>query len=171
MLTKLILSATVVLLANTCNNKSATNQSQQDTTVTAAPQPEQAPDQQANPWAFIQQKRWNLIQLEGKTMPQPGGIWLEFDTAQHRFAGNGGCNRLGGNYDADSLQIHFNQVISTRMACMDQAANERESAFLRLINNHTYTFDIAEQTLNLYDSGKVVLMFGMQDKPVVTEKQ
>jgi heat shock protein HslJ len=171
MLTKLLLSAAVVLLANTCNNKSATDQAQQDTTVTAAPPAEQSQGKKANPWALIPQKRWKLLQLDGKTMPQPADIWLEFDTAQHRFSGNGGCNRLGGNYDADSLQIRFNQVISTRMACLDQAANERESAFLRLINDHTYTLDIAEQTLNLYDSGKVVLMFGMQDKPVTTEKQ
>jgi heat shock protein HslJ len=159
MLTKLLLSAAVVLLANTCNNKPATDQAQRDTTVTAAPPAEQSQGKKANPWALIPQKRWKLLQLDGKTMPQPADIC------------NGGCNRLGGNYDADSLQIRFNQVISTRMACLDQAANERESAFLRLINDHTYTLDIAEQTLNLYDSGKVVLMFGMQDKPVTTEKQ
>ena len=170
MLTKLILSATVVLLANTCNNKTATEKEQQDTTVTAAPAQQAPAADKPDPWSFIQKKRWNLIQLDGTTLEQ-SGIWLDFDTAQKRFSGNGGCNRIGGNYDADNQQIKFNQVISTRMACVDQAANERESSFLRLLSDHTYTFDIADQTLNLYDSGKVVLMFGMTDKPVATDRQ
>jgi len=162
MFTKLVLTATVVLLANTCNNRpAATEENRQDTTAIV-----QADASQPDPWAFIQKKRWNLIQLNGNTIAaSPAPIWLEFDTAEHRFTGHGGCNRLNGNYEADSRQIQFKQVISTRMACLNDSANERESTFLRLLNDHTYTFDIAEQTLNLYDSGKVVLMFGMQDKP------
>ena len=159
MFTKLILTATVVLLANTCNRQNkATTEKEPAATATATETAK--PD----PWAFIVKKRWGLIQLNGRTLTQ-SPIWLEFDTAQQRFSGNGGCNRVGGNYEADSIQIAFKQVISTRMACIDDSANERESTFLRLLNEHTYTFDIADQTLNLYDSGKVVLMFGMQDKP------
>jgi len=162
MFTKLILTATtVVLLANTCNR-------QGNTTTEKEPQAaEQAATERPNPWAFIVKKRWNLIQLNGTTLTQ-SPIWLEFDTAQKRFSGNGGCNRVGGDYEADSAQIQFKQVISTRMACLDDTANERESTFLRLLSDHTYTFDIADQTLNLYDSGKIVLMFGMQDKPAAT---
>jgi heat shock protein HslJ len=163
MFTKLILTATVVLLANTCNNR------QQNTTTEKEPaaQTAQAGTDKPDPWAFIAKKRWGLIQLNGRTLTQ-SPIWLEFDTAQKRFSGNGGCNRVGGNYEGDSAQIMFKQVISTRMACIDDSANERESTFLRLLSDHTYTFDIADQTLNLYDSGKVVLMFGMQDKPAAT---
>jgi heat shock protein HslJ len=157
MFTKLILTATVVLLANTCNRQNkATTETDKTPAATEAAKPD--------PWAFIAKKRWGLIQLNGRTLTQ-SSIWMEFDTAQKRFSGNGGCNRLSGNYEADSVQIAFQQVISTRMACIDDSANERESTFLRLLNEHTYTFDIADQTLNLYDSGKVVLMFGMQDKP------
>lgn len=158
MFTRLILTATVVLLANTCNRQEKT------TTEKEPAATEQAEVSKPDPWAFIAKKRWSLIQLNGTTLTQ-SAIWLEFDTAQKRFSGNGGCNRVGGNYEGDSAQIQFKQVISTRMACIDDTANERESTFLRLLNDHTYTFDIADQTLNLYDSGKVVLMFGMQDKP------
>lgn len=162
MITKLILTATtVVLLANTCNRQGkTTNEKQPEVT-------EQAGADRPDPWTFIAKKRWNLIQLNGTTLTQ-SPIWLEFDTAQKRFSGHGGCNRVGGNYEADSVQIQFKQVISTRMACLDDTANERESTFLRLLSDHSYTFDIADQTLNLYDSGKVVLMFGMQDKPAAS---
>jgi heat shock protein HslJ len=122
----------------------------------------------ANPWDLVKSKRWNLIQLNGKTLNQ-SNMWIEFDPLQPRFNGNGGCNRIGGNYEAAESQIQFKQVISTRMACIDDSANERESTFLRLLDSHTYKFDLADQTLNLYDSGKVVLMFGMQDKPAATQ--
>ena len=162
MFTKLILTATTaVLLANTCNRQGKTTTDKEPAAA------EQAAPDKPDPWAFIAKKRWNLIQLNGTTLTQ-SPIWLEFDTAQQRFSGNGGCNRLSGNYESDSAQIAFKQVVSTRMACLDDTANERESTFLRLLNDHTYTFDIADQTLNLYDSGKVVLMFGMQDKPAAT---
>lgn len=162
MFTKLILTATtVVLLANTCNRQGNTTAEKEPAAA------EQTVTDRPDPWAFIAKKRWSLIQLNGTTLTQ-SAIWLEFDTAQKRFSGHGGCNRVGGNYEADSAQIQFKQVISTRMACLDNTANERESTFLRLLNEHTYTFDIADQTLNLYDSGKVVLMFGMQDKPAAS---
>ena len=58
MLTKLILSATVVLLANTCNNKAATEKEQQDTTATAAPAQQAPAADKPDPWSFIQKKRW-----------------------------------------------------------------------------------------------------------------
>jgi heat shock protein HslJ len=164
MLTKLILTATVVLLANTCNRQDKSTTTEKEEPAATAQAEQSKPD----PWGFIVKKRWGLIQLNGVTLTQ-SPIWLEFDTAQKRFNGHGGCNRVGGNYEADSVQIQFKQVISTRMACIDDTANERESTFLRLLNEHTYTFDIADQTLNLYDSGKVVLMFGMQDKPAATQ--
>jgi heat shock protein HslJ len=164
MITKLIITATVVLLANTCNQQPTSQKEKTTTSTTPAAQADTtAPD----PWAFIKKKRWNLIQLNGTTLTQ-SPIWLEFEPEQKRFTGHGGCNRLGGNYEADNKQVQFKEVISTRMACVDDSANERESTFLRLLNDHTYTFDIADQTLNLYDSGRVILMFGMQDKPVAT---
>lgn len=50
------------------------------------------------------------------------------------------------------------------MACPDADVMHREAAFLKLISDNTYRYDVADQTLNLYKDGKIVVMFGMQEK-------
>ena len=147
----------VVLLANTCNQPAPAVKQE-----TAAVKDSNI-NSTGSVWHYIQRKRWRLIQLEGKLQEQ-SPVWLEFDTVTHRISGNGGCNKLAGKYVVAADAITFQEVISTRMACVDQAANERESTVLRLLTNHTYTFDVADQTLQLYDSSKIIMMFGAQDK-------
>ncbi|ASZ10461.1 DUF4377 domain-containing protein [Chitinophaga pendula] len=138
------------------------------TTATPAPVPD---GDRTNPWRFIAARRWALIQLNGKTLTAPSDMWIEFDPNNMKIHGNGGCNLLSGAYESSDTTITFQQVVSTRKACIEQEANERESAFLRLLDSHTYRFDVADQTLNLYDSGKIILMFGMQEKPVDPTRQ
>jgi heat shock protein HslJ len=152
---KLALTLTV-LLANTCNRPAVKQESSSSVT---------SPNKTGGVWNYIQRKRWKLIQLEGKMQEEPP-VWLEFDTVAHRISGNGGCNKLAGRYAVMADTITFQQVISTRMACVDQAANERESRVLRLLSDRTFTFDVADQTLQLYDSSKIIMMFGAQEKDV-----
>jgi len=114
-------------------------------------------------WAFIGSKKWNVIKLNDATLSN-SGIWLEFDTNQKRFHGKGGCNSISGGYNAAGDEIKFTQGISTRMACPDADVMRREAEFLKLISDNTFRYDVADQTLNLYKDGKIVVMFGMQDK-------
>lgn len=114
-------------------------------------------------WAFIASKKWNVIKLNDATLDN-SGIWLEFDTSKKRFHGKGGCNSISGGYSATGDEIKFTKGISTRMACIDADVMRRETEFLKLISDHSFRYDVAEQTLNLYKDGKIVVMFGMQDK-------
>lgn len=111
-------------------------------------------------WTFIGSKKWNVIKLNDETLTG-SGIWIEFDTAQQRFHGKGGCNSISGSYKTTNDEISFSQGISTRMACPDADVMRREAAFLKLLSEHTFRYDVAEQTLNLYEDGKIVVMFGM----------
>jgi heat shock protein HslJ len=113
-------------------------------------------------WAFIGSKKWNVIKLNDETLID-SGIWIEFDTAQQRFHGKGGCNSISGSYQTTNDQISFSQGISTRMACPDANVMRREAAFLKLLSEHTFRYDVAEQTLNLYEDGKIVVMFGVSN--------
>ncbi|SEW08896.1 META domain-containing protein [Chitinophaga arvensicola] len=125
-------------------------------------QPATAPGDDSQ-WAFIGSKKWSVLKLNDATLSN-SGIWLEFDTKQKRFHGKGGCNSISGGYNATADQIKFTQGISTRMACIDAKVMRRETEFLKLISDNTFRYDIAEQTLNLYKDGKLVVIFGMQDK-------
>ncbi|WP_343667432.1 META domain-containing protein [Chitinophaga sp.] len=102
--------------------------------------------------------RWSLVQIQHEKLDS-SPVYIQFDTAAHRFNGNAGCNKMSGNYSATGSALTFAEVISTRMACVDFKANERESQLLRLLNNHTYAYDINGATLQLKDSGKVILVF------------
>ncbi|RBL93594.1 DUF4377 domain-containing protein [Chitinophaga flava] len=114
-------------------------------------------------WAFITSKRWNLIKMGDSVLTQ-SGIWVEFDPATKRFHGKGGCNNISGGFNASGENISFTMPISTRMACMDENVMRREHEFLTMIGEHNFRYDVADQTLNLYDNNKLVLMFGMQPK-------
>ncbi|HEY8954931.1 META domain-containing protein [Chitinophaga sp.] len=114
-------------------------------------------------WAFIGSKKWSVIKLNDVTLDN-SGIWLEFDTHQKRFHGKGGCNSISGGYSTNGDEIKFTKGISTRMACIDADVMRRETEFLKLIGDNSFRYDVADQTLNLYKDGKIVVMFGMQDK-------
>lgn len=102
--------------------------------------------------------RWSLVQFQDEKLDS-SSIYIQFDTAAHHFSGNAGCNKMSGNYTATAATVTFDEVISTRMACLDTKANERESQLLRLLNNHTYAYEVNGATLQLKDSGKVILVF------------
>ena len=57
--------------------------------------------------------------------------YINFDPNEKRFSGNGGCNQFSGNYTLDKNNIHFGEVISTKMSCGDIAF---ENSFLSTLN-------------------------------------
>jgi heat shock protein HslJ len=135
-----------VLLANTCGQQKAVKEQ----------------------IGSIQDKRWSLVNMNG-TVQEKSPIWLEFDTATHRFNGNGGCNKVAGEYELDGNHLTFGKVISTRMACVDAQANERESAFLRMLSDRTYTVKFEQQQLQFRDSGRIAMLFEGFKKAAVTK--
>jgi heat shock protein HslJ len=114
---------------------------------------------QVNIWSFIAKHKWRLIQMNGKSQDQSPAFMI-FDTDKGRISGNAGCNNFFGSYTGDDRNISFGSMGSTRMACMDQERSKLESAFLKLISDQKFTFDVADQTLNLYQNNRLVLMFG-----------
>lgn len=58
-------------------------------------------------------------------------------TAEGNVSGHSGCNRYGGQADVAEVQqgkISFGALFSTRMACMDEARNRQEAAFLAALD-------------------------------------
>jgi len=47
---------------------------------------------------------------------------------------------------------------------MDENVMRREAEFLKMIGEHTYRYDVADQTLNFYENNQLVMIFGMQPK-------
>ncbi|SMC90372.1 Heat shock protein HslJ [Pedobacter nyackensis] len=110
-------------------------------------------------WDFVLKHKWKLIQMNGVTQ-NDSPVYMTFDGEQKRVSGKSGCNSFFGGYDKSDGKLSFKQMAGTMMACSPEL-NKLEREFLTLIGDKTFKYDVAEQTLNLYQGNKLVLMFGM----------
>ncbi|QNK62566.1 META domain-containing protein [Pedobacter sp. PAMC26386] len=110
---------------------------------------------------FVYNHKWKLIQMDGITQDE-SPAYLIFHREDQRFNGSGGCNNIFGGYEFSKGAITFQQIGSTMMACSEEAM-KAENTFVNLLNDKTFRYDIADQTLNFYLGNKLVLMFGMTD--------
>lgn len=71
--------------------------------------------------------------MKGVPVQLSGGrrdAFIDFRIDEKRFAGNGGCNQISGNYSLDKKDIQFSEIVSTKMSCEDIAF---ENTFLDLL--------------------------------------
>ena len=65
-------------------------------------------------------RRWVLTEMKGVPVQLSGGrrdAYINFDVVEKKFTGNGGCNQISGSYTLDKKDIHFGEVMSTKMSC------------------------------------------------------
>ncbi|MBU7570188.1 MAG: DUF4377 domain-containing protein [Flavobacterium sp.] len=121
---------------------------------------EKITNEAATELAFIVKHKWNLIQMNGAT-PPASSAYLVFQADGKRIGGSAGCNRISGGFELTKDKISFSKIASTLMACPDENKNKLEGTLLKMLTDTTFRYDIADQTLNLYQGDKLVLMFGM----------
>ena len=106
-------------------------------------------------WGY---QRWVLIEMKEVPVQQSGGnrdAFVEFFPSEKRFTGNGGCNRINGNYTIDrKSSIKFTDISSTKMACPDLAF---ENSFINALSE-VNRFEILDNNLLLKDDNKVLLI-------------
>lgn len=99
----------------------------------AACSPKLAPDQK---WP---DKKWTLYELNGTTSLKGAerDITFQFNTAEQRISGYGGCNQVGGPYTMDAKgSLKFGLLISTRMACPDMSTEDALMAALPAVDSY-----------------------------------
>lgn len=105
---------------------------------------------------------WTLQELNGRAaIPATGGALptLSFAAGEARASGNGGCNQFGGPYTQQGASLRFGPLVSTRRACVDEAANAQETAYLRALESVTRHAATAE-VLTLYAGDQPVARLG-----------
>ena len=88
-----------------------------------------------SPDAAWANQRWVLTEMRGVPVQQSGSrrdAFIRFNVPEKKFAGNGGCNQVNGNYILEKNEIKFTDVIATKMSCNDI---EFENAFLSTLNS------------------------------------
>lgn len=110
----------------------------------------------------LENTRWQLVAL-GLTGAQTpviadSTITLEFDAAGE-VSGSGGCNSYGGAYTIADGRLVLSGIVSTLMACTDQAVMEQEMAYLAALQT-AGRFAITDGMLILwYDNESSTLTF------------
>jgi putative lipoprotein len=110
----------------------------------------------ARPTQPLEGTDWKLTQLGDTSVAaaEPRAPYFVLDSATHRVAGSGGCNRLMGSYEVHDDRLSFGQMAGTMMAC--SAGMETEQAFLRIFP-HVTSWKITGQQLELLDATDKVL--------------
>lgn len=110
-----------------------------------------------SPDSYWGEQRWVLVELKEVPVQQSGtrrDAFIEFSPSEKRFAGNGGCNQISGNYTLEKKsQIRFGEVISTKMSCSDIAF---ENTFLSTLGKVDH-FKVDGNTLLLKDGNDIVM--------------
>lgn len=116
-------------------------------------------------WEYLTEREWALIQMRGELVAN--GDSGEAPTLSlsgretGRIAGFSGVNRYFGTYELGDGTVTLSITGMTRMAGPPEAM-ALEQAFVELANGGSCTYDVAEQTLNLYRDDRLVMMFGLR---------
>lgn len=101
---------------------------------------------------------WHLADLGGQPAVVGTGDavpTLMFAADEPRASGNGGCNQFSGPYTQNGASLSFGPLVSTRRACVDEAANRQETAYLRALETTT-RYAVYDDLLVLYAADQVV---------------
>lgn len=124
-------------------------------------------DAQASLQKYLESNSWKLIELDGFT-----GVYdqtIEFDFKENKIWGHAGCNNYFASFTIGNDVIYPGPIGTTRRACVDPVQNKDEAKFLEILNSGPLFFDVADQTLNFYKDGRIVLMFARNGKPKIYE--
>ena len=103
-------------------------------------------------------RRYTLIEMKEVPVQQSGtrrDAYIEFNEAEKRFSGNGGCNQVSGNYLLDKRELSFSDVISTKMSCPDI---DFETLFLQLLSE-VDRYEMENDDIVMKDGRREILRF------------
>ncbi|GAB3948968.1 hypothetical protein GCM10028805_24540 [Spirosoma harenae] len=108
---------------------------------------------------------WVLTEFQGQTIKADDARRdvprLEITLTEGRVTGTTGCNRLSGTIKADTRQIAFGPLITTKMACIG-SVGELETDFLKALTG-SLVYQVNDGKLTLTGSNNVKLTFKKVD--------
>ena len=132
--------------------------------LTACIQPESTttPPATGGNAATLENSKWRLTLFGAPDAETPvvagNTITLEFST-EGRAGGSSGCNTYGGSYEVAEDQLVFGEMVSTMMACTDQAVMDQEMTYLQALQS-AGRFEVNGDALMVwYDNEQGVLRF------------
>jgi len=75
---------------------------------------------------------WQATELNGKPVSTPSPVTLAFENG--RGSGRSGCNQYSGTVSVGDGTLRFAEIMSTKMACMEEGAMLTESVYLQVLS-------------------------------------
>jgi putative lipoprotein len=111
---------------------------------------------------------WRLTQLGGVVVTNPEGasaVNLQLQAQNSRATGFAGCNRMFGGYALSNDTLRFEQMGSTKMACLESSRMQLEQRYLDMFSG-VARWKIGGSQLELYDAqGQRLAMFEASSPP------
>lgn len=106
--------------------------------------------------AELANTRWRPVRIADRAVNVSGNErepWIQLDPAAKRVVGSGGCNRIGGSYQAGNGTLRFGQLLSTKMICPSMS---NEVAFFKALEA-TRRYRLLGRMLELLDDKGTLL--------------
>lgn len=109
--------------------------------------------------------RWKLVELNGIKV-ESSTAFIEFTSAEKRFAGNAGCNRMFGKFETNGDKIKLSEIGTTKIFCSQEGVMKLESDFIKALENAN-RFEQISDSLNFYAGNDLIAKFSAaaKDKP------
>ena len=101
--------------------------------------------------------RWLLAEIAGTPVVEPGRATLDFEESG-RASGNGSCNRFSGTATMVGDSLSFGPLISTKMACVEEALTAQEGRYLGILGA-ARRYAVSGDTLRIYTTAGEGLRF------------
>lgn len=109
------------------------------------------------PLLGLRDAQWQLVSygdVDGLTSVIEGSlVTIEFDE-ENNVAGAGGCNSYAGNYETNVDAISIGQIVSTEIACLDDALMTQERAYYEALQAAVRYEISGEQLIIEYGEGQ-----------------
>lgn len=111
--------------------------------------------------AVLAGTQWRLVSMgrigSDANLVSGSSVTMNFGN-DGRVSGSGGCNSYGGNFRVQGDRITFNQVFSTKRACLNSEGNRQESQFFLALESAN-RFRLSGNQLSVYYDNRSVLEF------------
>lgn len=114
-------------------------------------------------------QKWDLTMLNGDSTSAGAhkDVYIQFEDSANRAFGSGPCNRFFSQFTNSGNKLKLSAIGSTRMACIDDKANQLEQQFFKALES-VDSYKISGENLQLISNGKTVASF-VQHKSVPAE--
>lgn len=99
---------------------------------------------------------WELVSMGDQLTLEGTTLTLSF--AQGQAGGNAGCNSYSGAYRVEGDAFTLDEIVSTLMACVDNAVMDQEQMYLAALNEVS-SYSLTDNTLVLYRADGSALKF------------